>query len=57
MIEALILTSKMDKTLIHQKKDKLVVSVVRNMWVNALLGLIVAMIVAKVIIWLKTVLM
>ena len=37
--------------LIHQEKDKLVVSMVRNMCVNALLELIVVMVLAKVAIW------
>ena len=51
MIEVLILNLKRGEMLIHQKRDQLVVSVVRNMRVNVLLGLIVAMVVSKVATW------
>ena len=51
MIEVLILNLKKREKLIHQKIDKLVVSVVRNMWVNVLLRLIVSIFVARVAIW------
>ena len=51
MIEVLVLTLKRGEILMHQKSDHLVVSVVRNIWVNVLLGQIVAMVVAKVSIW------
>ena len=51
MIEVLILNLKRGEMLIHQEKDQLVVSVVINMWVNALLGLKVDMVVEKVPIW------
>ena len=51
MIKVLVLTLKMGEMLINQKRDQLVVSVVRNMWVNVLLGLIVVMVVEKVAIW------
>ena len=37
--------------LIHQKRDQLVLSVVRNMRVNVFLELIVAMVVTMVVIW------
>ena len=45
------LTLKRGEVLINQKRDQLVVSVVRNMWVNVLLGLIGSMVVPKVPIW------
>ena len=51
MIEVLVLTLKRGEMLIHQKRDQLVVSAVRNMGVNVLLGLIVALVVSKVDIW------
>ena len=47
MIGYLILNLKRGEILIHLEKGQLVVSVERNMWVNALLGLIVAMVVVK----------
>ena len=51
MIVVVSLNLKMGEILIHQKRDQLVVSVVGNMWVNVLLGLIVAMVVRRVAIW------
>ena len=51
MIEVLVLTLKRGEMLIHQKRDQLVVSLVRNMQVNVLLGLLVSILVAKVAIW------
>ena len=48
MIEVLILNLRRGEMLTHQDKDQLVVSLVGNMWVNALLGLIVSMVVSKV---------
>ena len=39
------------EVLIHQKRDQLVVIVVKNMRVNVLLELIDDMVVAKVVIW------
>ena len=42
---------KRGEMLIHQKRDQLVVSVVRNLRLNVLLGLIVAMVMARVAIW------
>ena len=46
-----IVLNKEDRNVDHQKGDQLVVSVVRNMRVNVFLGLIVAMVLAKVAIW------
>ena len=48
IIEVLILNLKRGEILTLQDKDQLVVSLVGNMWVNALFGLIVSMVVAKV---------
>ena len=51
MIGCLILNLKRGEMLIHQEKDQLVVSLVINMWVNALLELIIAMVVEKMVVW------
>ena len=51
MVEVLVLIVRRGEMLIHKKRDQLVVSVVRNMWVNVLLGLIGSMVVPKVPIW------
>ena len=51
MIEILVLTHKRGGMLIHQKRDQLVLSVVRRMGVNVLLELIVDMVVERVAIW------
>ena len=51
MIGCLILNLKKGEMLINQEKDQLVVSLVINMWVNALLELIIAMVVEKMVVW------
>ena len=51
MIEVLIQNIKRGEMLIYQKREQLKVSVVRNMWVNVLLGLIVSTVVEKVVVW------
>ena len=51
MIEVLILHIKRKEMLIHQKRDQLVVSVVRRMGESALLELLVTMVVERVAIW------
>ena len=43
--------SQRGEMLIHQIIHQLVVSVVRNIWVNVLLGLTVAMVMARMAIW------
>ena len=48
MIEVLILNLKRGEMLIHEKRNQLMENVVRNIWVNALLGLIVVMVVKRV---------
>ena len=51
MTEVLILNLKRGEMLIHQKRDQLVVSMVRNMCVNVLIRLVVTMVVERVAIW------
>ena len=51
MIEVLVLTLNEGEMLIHQKRDQLVVSVVRRMGESALLELLVTMVVERVAIW------
>ena len=51
MIEVLIPSLKRGEILIHQKRDQLDVSVVTNIWVYVLFGLIVVMVLAMVSIW------